>query len=397
LFPQLGDKVNAQSLGQKSHMKRRLVGPTVVIALFCFLLLQHHLLRDKGWSVIDVLGKVMTILGVIFTPPDEVGMFFHEHLALPMVVLGAALVVLWLFIAGARRAMLQATLGAESSVWVTPAVDAPILADEPGPPPELSWALQSFRYNCLRSKLIVSFIAIGLFVAIAASSITHSYLYRAAERSTKARAGIVAMAVNATAVWHVDGERYRELREELAKVISRPAIAYAYIEDDVGKLIAHAPKDMPDHLGRRPSLEPRLMTAEHLVRYRSEIVYDHAQRSGLNNRFVVHIGVWHDSVAAATWPFLGPVLLLGLLVVACAAWAFIVLLRGPHRSLLALVEQSERIGRGDFSASVGTKRFDELGDLARSMERMRSSLRAVLARIGTAPPVTEQNRQRQSL
>jgi HAMP domain-containing protein len=378
-------------------MKRRLVGPTVVITLFCFLLLQHHLLRDKGWSVIDILGKVMTILGVIFTPPDELGMFFRDHLALPMVVAGAALVVLWLFVAGARRAMLQATLGAESSVWVTPAVDAPILADEPGPPPELSWSLQSFRYNCLRSKLIVSFIAIGLFVAIAASSITYSYLYRAAERSTKARAGIVAMAVNATAVWHVDGGQYRQLREELAKVISRPAIAYAYIEDDVGKLIAHAPKDMPDHFARRPSLAPRLMTAEQLVRYRSEIVYDHAQRSGLNDRFVVHIGVWHDSVAAETWPFLGPVLLLGLLVVAGAAWVFIVLLRDSHRSLLELVEQSERIGRGDFSASVGTKRGDELGDLARSMERMRSSLRAVLARIGTAPSVTDQNRQRQSL
>ena len=162
-------------------------------------------------------------------------------------------------------------------------------------------------------------------------------------------------------------------------------------------MIAHAPKDMPDHLARRPSLAPRLMTAEQLVRYRNEIVYDHAQRSGLNHRFVVHIGVWHDSVAAETWPFLGPVLLLGLLVVAGAAWVFIVLLRDSHRSLLELVEQSERIGRGDFSASVGTKRVDELGDLARSMERMRSSLRAVIARIGTAPSVTEQNRQRQSL
>ena len=377
-------------------MKRRLVGPTVVILLFSFLLLQHHLLRDKGWSVIEVLGKVLTILGVIFTPPGEVGIFFHEHLALPMVVLGAAFVVLWLFIAGARRAMLQATLTAESSVWVVPAVDAPILADEPGPPPELSWSLQSFRYNCLRSKLVVSFIAIGLFVAIAASSITYSSLYRAAERGAKERASITAMAVNATSVWHVDGQRYQALREELAKVISRPAIAYAYVEDGEGKLIAHAPKDMPNHLSRRPSLEARLMTAEQLVRYRSEIVYDYAQRSGLNNQFVVHLGIWHDSVAAETWAVLGPILLLVLMVIACAAWAFVFLLHDLHRPLLALVEQSDRIGKGDFSVSVGTRRVDELGDLARSMERMRSSLRAVLARIGTQPSVTEPNRQRQS-
>ena len=42
------------------------------------------------------------------------------------------------------------------------------------------------------------------------------------------------------------------------------------------------------------------MTAEQLVGYRGEIVYDFAQRSGLNNRFIVHLGIWQDSVAVET-------------------------------------------------------------------------------------------------
>ena len=82
------------------------------------------------------------------------------------------------------------------------------------------------------------------------------------------------------------------------------------------------------------------------------------------------------------------------------AAAFIVLLQDLHRPLLELVEQSTRISKGDFSATLATKRNDELGELARSLERMRSSLRAVLARIGTEPTAattTPADRQGRSL
>jgi methyl-accepting chemotaxis protein len=271
-----------------------------------------------------------------------------------------------------------------------PAIDSVVDA------PELSWSLQAFRYNCLRSTLIQGFVAISLFVAVAAACFTYSYLHRAVERGAKARAEVTALAVNAMAVWHVDGQRYQELRDELAQATTRPAVAYAYVEDGEGKLIAHAPADLPNHLIRRPSLEPRLMTGEQWVSYRNEDVYDYAQRSGLNNRFVVHLGIWQDSVVVETWLVLGPILLGIVLLIICALASFSVLLRDLHRSLLELVEQSTRISKGDFSVTLATKRDDELGDLARSLERMRSSLRAVLARIGTEPTATPSDRQRQS-
>ena len=138
------------------------------------------------------------------------------------------------------------------------------------------------------------------------------------------------------------------------------------------------------------------MTAEQLVGYRGEIVYDFAQRSGLNNRFIVHLGIWQDSVAVETWSVLGPILLAVVLLILCAAGVFSVLLRDLHRPLLEMVEQSTRISKGDFSMTLTTKRSDELGDLARSLERMRSSLRAVLSRIGTEPTATPSDRKRQS-
>jgi len=293
--------------------------------------------------------------------------------------------------------MRQVTPDAEAPIWELPVTSDAAPSSEPvEDAPDLSWSLQAYRFNCLRSRLVIGFLALSLLVAIVAASFTYSYLQRAVERGAKARAGITAMAVNAMAVWHVDGQRYQELRDELTKATTRPAVAYAYVEDGEGKLIAHAPKDMPNQLIRRPSLEPRLMTGEQLVGYRDEIVYDYAQRSGLNNRFVVHLGIWQDSVLIETWSVLGPILLAVVLLILCAAAAFGVLLRDLHRPLLELVEQSTRISKGDFSVTLATKRDDELGDLARSLERMRSSLRPVLSRIGTEPTAAPSERQRRS-
>jgi HAMP domain-containing protein len=376
---------------------KRIVGPTVIAALLCLVLLQYLFAGDKGWSLLAVLGGVLSIVLEILTPPAPVSSFFYAYLALPLAVVVVALLVLWMILAAARKTMRRVTPDAEAPIWELPATPDTRPASEPEVgAPELSWSLQAFRFRCLRNKLILGFLAINLFVAVAAASFTYSYLHRAVERGARARAGITAMAVNAIAVMHVEAKRLQELRDELAKATTRPAVAYAYVEDGQGKLIAQAPKDLPNYLIRPPALEPRLMTAEQLVGYRGEIVYDYAQRSGLNSRFVVHLGIWQDSVAGETWSVLGPILLAVLFLILCAACAFSVFLRDLHRPLLELVEQSTRISKGDFSVNLGTKRGDELGDLARSLERMRSSLRAVLSRIGTEPTLTPSDRQRRS-
>jgi len=375
-------------------MKRRLIGPTVIATTLCLVLLQHLFFGDKAWNLLGILGNVLSVIAAILTPPEPVISFFHTYLALPLAVVATALVLLWIILAGSRKTMRQVTPDPDAPIWELPVTPATSPASDPlADYTELSWSVQAFRFNCLRSKLILGFLAISLLVVVAAASFTYSYLYRAVERSAKMRAVVTAMAINAVAVGHVDGKRYQELRNELTKATTRPAVAYAYVEDGDGKLIAHAPKDLPNQLIRRPSLEPRLMTAEQLVGYRGETVYDFAQRSGLNNRFIVHLGIWQDSVAVETWSVLGPILLAVVLLMLCAAGVFSVLLRDLQRPLLEMVEQSTRISKGDFSMTLATKRSDELGDLARSLERMRSSLRAVLSRIGTEPTATPSDRQ----
>ena len=53
------------------------------------------------------------------------------------------------------------------------------------------------------------------------------------------------------------------------------------------------------------------------------------------------------------------------------------------RPISRLTEVAERITKGDLQTSEEyPKSRDEIGDLARSLERMRASLRAAMARLG---------------
>ena len=101
-------------------MKRRLIGPTVISALLCLVLLQHLIFAGEGWSLLGVLGKVLSIVGAILTPPESVRSFFLTYLALPAAVVVMALVVLWMILAAARKSMRHVTPDAEAPIWELP-------------------------------------------------------------------------------------------------------------------------------------------------------------------------------------------------------------------------------------------------------------------------------------
>lgn len=60
---------------------------------------------------------------------------------------------------------------------------------------------------------------------------------------------------------------------------------------------------------------------------------------------------------------------------------FVRFTRRVNQPFLELVEHAERISKGDFTVSLRLKRSDEIGEIARSLERMRSSMHAVAARV----------------
>src|SRR5512132_3935676 len=185
-------------------MTKRLVGPTAIAVLLFLVLTQQLFFGDGSWSVLGILRNALTIMVAVLTPSELVSSFFDSYVSVPISVAVLALIVLWTIIARARRANRSATDDEEAPIWELPITGDNSSKSQPlADTPEISWSLQAFRFNCLRSKLILGFLAISLLVALAGASFAYSYLQRAVERGAKARAAITAMAVNAMAVWHI--------------------------------------------------------------------------------------------------------------------------------------------------------------------------------------------------
>ena len=74
-------------------------------------------------------------------------------------------------------------------------------------------------------------------------------------------------------------------------------------------------------------------------------------------------------------------LLVGLIPVLFGALAALSLSRGVRQAILYLLRATDRISHGDFEREVELRRDDELGQIARAVERMRVSLREAMERL----------------
>ena len=61
--------------------------------------------------------------------------------------------------------------------------------------------------------------------------------------------------------------------------------------------------------------------------------------------------------------------------------AFAIFFRHTSRRLQRLAQSAEQISKGNFEIAVSVGRKDEIDELACSLERMRSSLKAVMIRL----------------
>jgi HAMP domain-containing protein len=97
------------------------------------------------------------------------------------------------------------------------------------------------------------------------------------------------------------------------------------------------------------------------------------------------VGFWADAVQTEIRRALLPILGIIAVVPLVGALLSFLLAHWIVRPLIGLTEIANKMTRGDLETSVGgacvTSR-DEIGDLARSLECMRSSLRAAMLRLG---------------
>jgi len=371
---------------------RKLIAPTVVTLVMFGLWIDYLFFRDYPWSAVNLLSKFLEILIKIFEPLFDPALYWWVgEIVVPVAMILCALVLLYVSVAKAKVAMSKATLSVDDIVTlpVSKPVPPPAPVEESAAPAVVSkaWKLG------LVGKMAASFGTLSLLFGVAASIIVYTRVGGALEAEIKRSATVFVVGLSDVAARYATAQGELELRQAVDKYGSRKLVAYVYVEDGAGRIVAHMPPELPILLRRDfpKSAERALKGIE--VEYRGSPVYEITARVEGRGGGYVHVAIWRDAIEGETRRVVTPiaasilVLLSGLTVLfAWVVW---------HLSLpfIKLVDFASRISRGELELEVAVAETDEVGDLARSFERMRSSLHAVLNRLEEADSMERSNRQ----
>jgi HAMP domain-containing protein len=221
---------------------------------------------------------------------------------------------------------------------------------------------------------------LSILVVVAIYQVTQSMLRDQLDR----RALAVTTNLSDAAAGHLVARNPLGLHALLRKYALLDGVAYAFVEDNKGQIVAHTLNTVPPELqrglgpaGGRDARRRELSVANRKVYETSVPVLE-----GQVGR--VHVGFSADAVEreihAALLRFLGIIAIVPLV----GTLLSFLLAHWIVKPIVGLREVADKVTRGDLDTSVSGKCVesrDEIGDLARSLERMRSSLRAAMSRL----------------
>ncbi len=175
-----------------------------------------------------------------------------------------------------------------------------------------------------------------------------------------------------------------ELYALIAKYSLSPGVAYTIVRDGQGAVVANSlgtptlPPELKD--SSRPTAGPERRE----VVFRGRTVYETSVPMLQGRVGSATVGFWGDSLAQEVRGAVLPVVGLIVLALAASLIASLIVAKGITARMLRLKEVADKVSRGDLETPVGIDSNDEIGDLAHSVERMRASLRAAMARLSRA-------------
>lgn len=364
---------------------RRLIGPTLVSLAMLGLWLDYLFFSQSPWSATKILGKILGIFGGIFAP-----LFDPKHYAwadaflLPALAIFFVVVLLSIIVARAKVAMKQATPHPQQYVPLSPAkpkpAGAPAVAEEQ--PLPRRWPKE--WHLGYRGKLVAYFAVLSAIFGASAIVVVYPRLGQTLEREIKRRADVAAIALGELARRNLASKSQAALEAAMDDLASQTSVAYVYVEDAAGQIIAHRPRELLIHLRRDfPKSAERALKGVELD-YRGLTVYEVATRVGDGKGGYAHLAIWRDVIEEelrhATAPIAAWMLVVMSLVTALFAW----LIRLAYRPLMELIDNASRISKGELDLEAGTGQSGEAGDLGRSFDVMRFRMRAVLSQLEEA-------------
>lgn len=365
---------------------KRLVGPTVISLILSGMLADYLFMSGSRWSPLRFLVEVFSVLEAIFTPVFDPALYAWMGSIIVPIFLGAfVIVLLWLSITSAKTAMREATptIAAADAVTLAQATTAPnpAVVPTPGVAPGSS---QAWHYK-LTTRLVLSFGMVGMLFGIAVCVIVYIFLSRGLRKEGENHVNVMATGIREIVAPNLGAGRAEEAAAAIEEYAINNSVAYLYVEQPDGSMIAYWPFDLPRYLRRDfpASAKRALRGAE--SQYRGFEVYEVAKRLGDGDSGFIHLAIWRQAMITEAQRIVAVIAATYFIVLCCVIAAFVSLARSLNRPVAELVAYAKRISEGCFAAPLSVQVGDELGDIALALERLRSSLHAATVRLGEEP------------
>jgi HAMP domain-containing protein len=166
----------------------------------------------------------------------------------------------------------------------------------------------------------------------------------------------------------------------IAKYARLDGVAYAFIEDEHGKIVAHSLAAFLPELRESLTFDERRQANRRTLTFLGRVV--HEIRLPIHEtRAATHVGIWKDSVEDEIYRIILPIVGLIMIVLVSGTILSFFLARSLVRPIQQLTDIAGTISLGNLDTPVNIESRDEIEDLARSLERMRASLRAAMVRL----------------
>jgi two-component system, cell cycle sensor histidine kinase and response regulator CckA len=224
-------------------------------------------------------------------------------------------------------------------------------------------------------------LALGVVVIVAVYQLTQSTLRDQLDK----RALAIATNFSDAAAAHIAGRNVLALHALATKYTLLDGVAYAFVEDGHGEIIAQTVGNFPPDLRQARPASAKRQADQRLLRFAESSVYETSVPVLDGQMGRVHVGFWADAVQTEIRRALVPIIGMIAIVPFVGALLSFLLAHRIVRPIVGLTEIADKVTMGDLESSVGgdcVASRDEIGDLARSLERMRSSLKAAMLRLG---------------
>ena len=238
-------------------------------------------------------------------------------------------------------------------------------------------AAESWRKGGLKWKITATFSGLILVLGLLVIGIVYFFTGSALQKQVDLRSTAIATNLADASAGFVSRRSTLELDALVAKYGRLDGVAYAFVQDAKGEVLASSVQPFPAELKEAAgSATPARTTA-----LRGKAVFETRSPVLDGQLGVVRVGLWAEAMQDDMRTTLLPIVGLILVCLAIGVGLSVMLASRAIKPILELKSIADEISRGRLDASVSIQSDDEVGELGRSLERMRASLKAAMIRL----------------